>query len=219
MGSVVGENLRRLREQSRMTQHEAARLFKQYGLRWSRSKVAAIEAGDRETVSLADVLLLAFVFKVSIDEFFAGDGDVILADQLSPVPRGSVIAIIQGHYPEFPRPQVSQQEAEEREHQDVERLFEIIDARNKLAQATEADQLLARRLGVSVDEVLAASLRLWGRTLTDERNARVVGLGDDLETGERQAHRGHITRELSQQVEDELSVSGPSQAEEEKEDG
>lgn len=218
MGSVVGENLRRLREQSRMTQHEAARLFKQYGLRWSRSKVAAIEAGSRGTVSLADVLLLAYVFRVPIDEFFLGDGEVILADHLPSVPRGAVITIIQGYYPEFQHPHISRQEAEEREHQDVERLFEIIDTRNKLAQATEADQMLAQRLGVDVKEVLAASLRLWGRTLTDERNARVVGLGDDLEAGERQAHRGHITRELSQQVEDELA-RGPSREEEEKEDG
>jgi transcriptional regulator with XRE-family HTH domain len=200
VGAVVGENLRRLREQSRLTQYEAAHLVKQYGLRWSRSKVAAIEAGERSTVSVADVLLLALAFRVSITEFFEGDGDVMLAEHLTPLPREWVIAIMQGTYPP---PEITQREATEREQGDVEQMFATIDAFKRGSDAIEADQALARRLKVSVEDVVAVARAMWGRTLTDERDARVVELGA-VETAERQARRGHITRELSQQIEAQL---------------
>ncbi len=186
MGAVVGDNLRRLREQSRLTQYEAAHLVKQYGLRWSRSKIAAIEAGERSTVSLADVLLLALAFRVSITEFFEGDGDVMLAEHLGPVPRDWAIAIMQGNHPP---PEITRQQATEREHHDVEHLFATIDAFARGPDAIEADHALARRLGVPVDDVVRVARSMWGRTLTDERDARVVELGA-MRTAERQAHRG-----------------------------
>lgn len=55
--------------------------------------------------------------------------------------------------------------------------------------------------------VAETAIELWGRTLTDERDFRVAELGD-MDVGERQAHRGHLTRELSQQVQAELDERG-----------
>lgn len=67
-----------------------------------------------------------------------------------------------------------------------------------------ADQTLAHRLDVPLRVITGIALKLWDRTLTDERDVRVAELGD-LDPGERQAHRGHITRELSKQIEAKLA--------------
>jgi len=145
---------------------------------------------ERSTVSVADVLLLALAFRVSITEFFEGDGDVLLAEHLAPLPREWVIAIMQGNYPQ---PEITQREAVEQEGRDVEQMFATIDAFKRGPNAIEADQALARRLKVAVEDVVQVARALWGHTLTDERDARVVELGA-VETAERQARRGHITR-------------------------
>jgi transcriptional regulator with XRE-family HTH domain len=80
-----------------------------------------------------------------------------------------------------------------------------IEVRNR----READAALAKRLGRSADEVTATAQRLYGgRTLTEERDLRVAALSADeppMGIGERQAHRGHVTRDLSREIEAALS--------------
>ena len=62
----------------------------------------------------------------------------------------------------------------------------------------DADRKAARRLGVPLIEVAIFSKDLWGRPLSAERDARVVGrLGEFPSKRSLQAHRGHVTRELS----------------------
>lgn len=72
----------------------------------------------------------------------------------------------------------------------------------------QADVELAVRLGVGVVDVLEAA---WAEfdmlTMTQERDRRVDELGD-LSPGERTAHRGHITRLLSQRIQDRLKGRG-----------
>lgn len=72
----------------------------------------------------------------------------------------------------------------------------------------EADAALARRLGRSAHEVTATAQRLYdGRTLTEERDLRVTTrLADEpMGIGERQAYRGHVTRDLSREIKAALS--------------
>jgi transcriptional regulator with XRE-family HTH domain len=57
----------------------------------------------------------------------------------------------------------------------------------------EATVKAARRLERSPDEVDSAARRLWGRSLTDEREARI---GKASRTRADQARRGHVTRQL-----------------------
>lgn len=70
LGVVVGANLRRLRVQHRMTQHEMARHLQQRGLTWTRSQVAAIEAGKRASIGLGPVAVLASALGVRLTELF-----------------------------------------------------------------------------------------------------------------------------------------------------
>lgn len=71
----------------------------------------------------------------------------------------------------------------------------------------EADHALAQRLNVAPQIVVDIALQIWGNTLTEERDARVARLGA-MDLGKRHAHRGHITRELSQEIEAEIASKG-----------
>ncbi|KLL10806.1 helix-turn-helix domain-containing protein [Protofrankia coriariae] len=192
VGQIVGENLRRLREQWQWTQHEMAVTFQRHGLSWTRVRVAAIERGDRDTVDLGTLLLLSEAIGVAPAEFFAGDGDVRLSPQ--------AVA---------PRAYVREQLSGTPSHLRSTDLLVTIKPDNpnlgiRPITSTEADEALARRLGASTQTVVMEALTLWGHSLTDERDRRVRALGD-MEPNERQAHRGHITRELSREIEQRLA--------------
>lgn len=211
VGAVVGENLQRLRERGRLTQHEAAHLLLTRGMPWSRSKIAAAEAGERPNLSFADVLALAHTFDVELAELFEGDGDVALTPHVS-LPRAAVRDLIRG----LSVLEGSGDWNTETRREELTRLARMRadgDTRRAAAfQATEADQALAQRLEVPATVVIAAAQRLWGRTLTEERDRRVAELGEK-EVNERQAYRGHITRELSQQVQAELDSRAATESE------
>lgn len=204
VGAVVGENLQRLREQARLTQYEAAHLLARRGAQWHRSKIAAIEAGERPTVAIADVLLLAHTFNVELAELFEGDGDVEL-NQLVTLSRAMIRDIIRG----MASLEGSKDWDPETRRDELLHLARIRTAgEGTRFGAKEADQKLARRLDVPVRAVTEIALELWGKTLTDERDERLDELLGELPLSERPARRGHITRELSQQIEDELRARG-----------
>src|SRR5262245_41588496 len=97
VGTVVGENVQRLRERARLTQYELARLLVQRGAQWHRSKIAAIEAGERPNLSVADVLVLANVFNVELAELYEGDGEVALTEHIT-LSRPMIRDVIRGTY-------------------------------------------------------------------------------------------------------------------------
>lgn len=203
VGEVVGENLQRLREQARLTQHEAARLLYRRGAPWHRSKIAAIEAGERPNVSIADVLLLAHTFNVDLAELFEGDGEVKLS-QFVTLSRPLIRDIIRG----LARLEGSKDWDPETRHDELFGLARIrTDGEGRKFGAREADRTLAKRLDVPPRAITEIAHELWGKTLTDERDERVAQLGE-LAWNERPAHRGHITRDLSNQIEDELRARG-----------
>jgi hypothetical protein len=51
-------------------------------------------------------------------------------------------------------------------------------------------------------------MRRWGRTLAEERDHRLSEQGRDTTPRSRQALRGHITRDLMTELEDELRDQG-----------
>jgi transcriptional regulator with XRE-family HTH domain len=206
VGAVVGENLQRLRERGRLTQHETAHLLLRRGMPLSRSKIAAIEAGERPNLAFADVLMLANTFNVELAELFEGDGEVALTEYVT-LPRSMIrdgirgISVLGGS---------DGWDTENRRNEllGLARMRSDGDAVKAASPlATEADRALAHRLNVPARAVAETAIELWGRTLTDERDFRVAELGD-MDVGERQAHRGHITRELSQQIQAELDERG-----------
>lgn len=196
----------------------AARLLARRGAQWHRSKVAAIEAGERPNMSFADVLVLANAFNVELAELFDGDGEVTLTEYVT-LSRPMVRDVIRGTYvvggSEDWDPTTRRGELLE-----LARIRADDDARKAASLlGSEADRALADRLNVPARAVTETATELWSRTLTEERDARAAGLGD-MSAGERQARRGHITRELSRQLQAELDRRGliTESPEEEKED-
>lgn len=72
-------------------------------------------------------------------------------------------------------------------------------------QIGEAEQKAARRLGVPIGVLSAAAVELWGKSMTAEREARMVAVDRRLVA---RAMRGHTTRALIAEIEEHLGRSG-----------
>ena len=72
--------------------------------------------------------------------------------------------------------------------------------RGKPAEHLDAEMKTAHKLGVESSVIVAASYRLWGKTLTEERD-RIVDGKRNIGARSLQAHRGHVTRDLVAQIE------------------
>ena len=228
--AVVGARLREWREAAGLRQDTvAAAARRDLGLPWTRATVAAIEIGRRD-LSLAEFLALPFLAASfpfipdlrwrRLDAFVTMPAEGVARQP--PVIALTPEATIRDEYLEA-----------------VLRGAEVVDARvtvkNAAAQVPaiawhtgsafrkdrrqadderlDAEGKAARRLGVSTSVIADTARRLWGRTLTEERDIRVnVERGDDiladayqgplpngetrLERRALQARRGHITRAL-----------------------
>jgi transcriptional regulator with XRE-family HTH domain len=205
LGAVVGENVRRLREERSLTQHELAQVWKRQGLKWARSKIAALEAGNRPRVDCAELVMMAAGLQATVAELFEGSGEVHLTPHPIIVDREWLRAA-------FNSTQMSlwfdaqMLPGPEREARD-EHMRGVLDTVKPYPwdSPSEADGELARRLAVPTDVVVNAAINIFdGRTLTQERDRRVANLGQ-MPMSERMAHRGHVTRELATLVEDQIS--------------
>ncbi|HET6809820.1 MAG TPA: helix-turn-helix transcriptional regulator [Acidimicrobiales bacterium] len=201
LSAVVGGNLRRLRDAHHLRQDDIALRVQEAGLTWGRSTVAMLEGGSK-LIELGELLVLAGVLECEPEELLAGDGPVKLTDSV--VGDLKVLRAVlagRGHIREL-----------------VD-LNPILDDRGRRAGVAapmpyrEAERKMARRLGVSVDDVVEASRELWqGRSLTEERDARVAAAasavrqpGGTIAAGRalyrsRQALRGHVTRALTAEL-------------------
>lgn len=65
----IGENLLKLRKQNKMTQEQVVAKIQLLGSGMSRATYSKIETGTRN-IKASDVVVLAQVFDVSIDELF-----------------------------------------------------------------------------------------------------------------------------------------------------
>lgn len=191
VGTVVGENLRKVRMANRWTQDKLASAVALSGLNWKRTHVADFENGRRETIDVGTLVVLASACEISAPDLFAGEGAVLLT------PRS-----------EYERYSATVTREELRTWLSAGTAALEVGGTDAVKAALdrfryegreipiEADAALAERLGVSTRAVVDAALQVWDRSLTEERDRRVAALGD-LPLNERQAKQGHITRQLT----------------------
>jgi hypothetical protein len=213
--------MRALREQHGQRQDDVARAARVLGLAWSRSKVAALERGDK-ALPAEELLLLPLVLATAecgepslADLLPDGSGAVRLGDQIV-MPAAVLAQVVRGEeidISEIDSPSIRESFAWVEtwaEGGGLERLVSMVGAATAVAPgrtwrewvaaeraAGDAEQIAARRLGVPILAVVAAALATWGHGLTEERDARAaqrVGPGGSARSV--QAARGHITREL-----------------------
>jgi len=192
LDEVIGLNLGRLIEQADMTQDQAARLARHFGLSWSRSTVGAVTSGTKGRLTLEEfVVLTGTMFPAA--ELLRGTGRVRLGSgsaDLKDVRRVLGAAAHSGKAPPSRPNDLTAKDA-----------AELVEGFTRMAavQAAqgEAEQKAARKLGVTAQTLAESALGMWGRSLTAERDARVAASAPpDISTSSRQALRGRVTREL-----------------------
>jgi len=77
-GQCVGENVRRIRTSLYMSIDALARCLQQaHGEVWTKSRLAALERGGRQTLTEVELYQLATVLGVSVADFYWGDGNLV----------------------------------------------------------------------------------------------------------------------------------------------
>jgi transcriptional regulator with XRE-family HTH domain len=201
LGHVVGENVQAIRKGLRLTQPQLANRLLQHGLPWKRSQIADLENQRRESADLGIVIALAAALDVSLDRLFEGDGDVMVTPRSEYGEYGACTtrAHLRAAFTGRPELVVHGSRA-------VRLALRGVMYKGQLIEA-DADITLAEKLDVEPWRVVEAAKQLWRSSLTAERDKRVAELGD-LPLAERQAHQGHITRELTAIVTKWLLANG-----------
>jgi transcriptional regulator with XRE-family HTH domain len=199
LNELVGLNIRRLRQQHGITAQDLAIRLRLFGLDWTRSTITNLENG-KKVLDLDEFAALLQGFGGTAHELFTApkgqeivlpDGDVIGIEAITE----GFIQSKEGHPLTVWTQGLAEASLDYFSSRDDREHLILLGAKN------EAEQKVARSLGIPVEEVVGAALDTWGRTLTDEREYR---LADWLETGETgpslRTKRGQITRELVTEI-------------------
>lgn len=181
-GEAVGRNLRRIRESVGDTQTDCARKAHIYGLKWSHSHVSALERGGdtgRSSVTIEELVVLSSIYGVAISQWFEGEGDMVIANDHT-VPLSDVRDLTG-------KKRISARRAWPRE----------IDIAN--AKDYSADERIAKRLGLSQDQVTAIATDMWGHHATAEREKR-LSEHRDKPPSEMRTLRAGMTKHLAHQI-------------------
>jgi len=217
---VVGENARRIRDSVGASQDDVATAAREVGLRWTRSRVAALERGDK-SVDVAELVLLAQVLgevsgkPVGVGDLLDGQGATVLSPAVT-VHRSSLARWLGGEPVEVlvadvPGGLEQLQDILARAPEVLTRLARLAGADTKtravsdaVRAAGEAEERAGRTLGVSRADVAHLSAGLWGHALTTERDSRV----GDAPPGSRAQLRGRVTRQLVAELRERLEEVG-----------
>lgn len=177
----------------KMTRDEFATEARSWGLEWSATTVADIEAGRRQLRFEELVLVLSWMRRAggsaSLGELLDGPGFVRLSPTAQ-VARRDLRKLLDGDEDvnvlnvQVPWVKRSLQEFME-DHPPPASLYD------------EAEKRLHRRLRIPVQKVAEAARKAWGRSLTEERDHRVGKMvPPDTDPSTVQAVRGRVTRKL-----------------------
>ena len=186
LDQVIGANVRRIREERGVTQDELAFYARGWGLSWVQPTIAALEQG-RKTLDVIELGLLNVALATSSAELLAGDDDQRVRVGEGTGRLGTLRQAILG-----PEPVTSPQHLKD----------EISKKRARgEASSEQANVRAAAQLGVDPADVSRAAFRLWKRSLTEERDARVAENAQSEATPRTiQALRGRVTRVLLEEL-------------------
>jgi transcriptional regulator with XRE-family HTH domain len=224
--AAIGSRLKAIRESHALRQGQVAEAARRFGLPWSQATVAAIETGRRR-LFLHEALFLPTM----LGQLTAWTSQPELRD-LIPSDEGTWIVIENAlvRADSFAEWALSRQCKQTPEILRLQhRYIPIIDADYRrdwrrvwgsekafdpdvMALAIsdalgEAETHAAAKFGVTPAMLALAARKRWGRSLTAERDRRLADLGHTgAETRRLQALRGHITRELLEELRPLLAV-------------
>lgn len=218
---LIAENLRHLRQERDLRQDALAATARAHGLAWTQQTVAAIEAG-RRAVSLGELLLLQSLLELPLGELLPEllmtdeaevevEGVVLSANELGALaagqailPAGMLLRVL------WPEEFGGDRQASAAYKRLLGRRFERYGvSENEAPQVTmaehgDAERKAARRLQVEALDIALASWSLWGHSLTEERDRRMQ---EQDSQGEERARRGHVTRQLLDELRQRIGVA------------
>lgn len=217
--AVVTENMRRLRMERGLLQEDIAMAARWVGLMWSSITVTQIESGSRQ-LSLDEVLLLPLVLRCSLKDLLdtANDDDPIQLGYNTILEASTVRQLVTEKGPQLTAEDIPMLPSLEypldpkitsavRDAYLEKTLLSYLLVRE--GARGEAERKAAQTLKISAAQITGYSLRLWGRSLTEERDGRAIE--HVIKGKELRAVRGHITRALLREVgrEHDFCVNDP----------
>ena len=218
----MGRRIKAVREAKELTQADLASALALAGLPIQRGSVGMLEGGQR-ALDLEELLILAEVLNVSVMDLI-GDRQSLVAigynrkqgtwtsRRLNDLQARLVYS---GEWLDNVKlPDVDESESNlslspfrafDPDEPDFAGLTMHQAEAAEAASYNDADRAAARRLGVGPRRLVRAAFRLWGHSLTDERDRRLAAeepIGADQR--QIQAIRGHITRDLLREIGPEL---------------
>lgn len=210
--TLIGENVREIRTESGVTMDAVARVAREYGLKWTTARIVELERGKLAVsaatlVTLAHVLATATDRRVTLQDLLEGPGYVTLTPSLTVTTEALRDTVAGGPLPFRVGDLADGQDRMMRSIVDT-----LVTARmiatdidpdvwaETLRTAGLADDRAAERLGIGRLQFLAHAARLWGTSLTAERD-RMSGEGVTAQA------RGQITRQLERAVREASEAS------------
>jgi transcriptional regulator with XRE-family HTH domain len=230
LGQLLGDHLRVIREERNLSEDEVARRARAVGLPWSRSTVVAFESGRRKSVALEELLLLSYAFGVEPADWFVGKGWAKLTPDAratlgvirtmlagSPTDQWTRISERMWDIPEFKHAPGIVGAQFERLNQRLKRANQALgpdappDAAIKAVEAAagQAEVKAAYKLRVEPLDVSLTAFKLWGRSLSQERDRRISEAIRSVSLRSLQATRGRVTRALLRELAPKLKNRPP----------
>jgi transcriptional regulator with XRE-family HTH domain len=204
VSAAIGSTIRHLREAAGRRQEDVASSARDLSLLWVHATVAALETGRRD-LSIEEFLLLPRILQgAGIDRSLPdllGEGSIALSPAVA-ASAEELRGVLAGSQPDDDwKPTVPGDSLAGAKSKYGADLAVINEARD------DATLKAARRLGVEPIVIAQGARKLWGRSLAAERDERVKQGGSDAgQARTLQAHRGHVTRALLDELRQALTT-------------
>lgn len=193
---VIGGNVRRIRTKAGITTEQLAQYAVHFGLKWSDSRVSAMERG-KVSPTLPTLLALCMALsaatqkEVGLPDLAQGDSEVKITDRVTLSAQALVDAL-------------SGTPADLRATED-ERFEQALRSMAVRQAGGEAEQRAAQSLGITGRRFKELAAELWGRPFAEERDARA---GTDANAQKRGRVARQLKAEMQAALEDRVRGNG-----------
>ena len=206
---VIVDNMRRIRRDRGLLQEDIATAARWVGVMWSSVTVTQIESQNR-LLSLDEFLLLPLILKCRLKDLLATEEpDQPIKLGFNTIFDAEMVAeLVSDKGPELRDDQIPMLPGLEEELDPrIKEAISFIGLEPTLLSYLkiregargEAERKAAQATKFPAVEITALAIRLWGRSMTEERDTRA--LEQTSEGKETRAVRGHITRTLLRDIE------------------
>jgi hypothetical protein len=217
---LVARNVMRLRLDADATHSDIVKAARHHGLEWSESWISGLERAQK-SLTAEQFLILPFVLAtalrhhVALADLLVGDEPVALAGAAGTIPAARLYDTVTASsaqrnftarsVPAQPvGPEIGEAARRAQRLRDISRAgLGDVDIR-KLSEAEsgtgDAEERMARKLGVPLVVLVAAAAMTWGRSMTAERAALLAEFDPYASADEQAKYAAAVTRRLNREL-------------------